>query len=127
MREHLEINAAPMVIQTDYRILPKITQFHFPEAADEGVAGEEVKKADREARGSSVRLGRRGSVDLVEQMRERAATNRTHIYIKKPANVICASYKAEKSIGDIHSFNLELPMLEYHKCVDGLNPCLRCN
>jgi len=28
---------------------------------------------------------------------------------------ICASYKAEKSIGDVHQLNLELPMLEYHK------------
>jgi hypothetical protein len=58
---------------------------------------------------------RRALADDIAEMRSRAELNRTYIHVKLPPLLVCASYKAENSIGDIHNFVLTLPTYEYQK------------
>ncbi|CAK8698010.1 unnamed protein product [Clavelina lepadiformis] len=56
------------------------------------------------------------TVDDVEKMKERAANNNSFLYIKITQVPLCVSYKGEKekNLGDVHDFDITIPMLEYH-------------
>ena len=61
-------------------------------------------------------MRRRGSVDDVEKMKERAANNNTFLYIKITQVSLLVSYKGEreKNLEDVRDVHVTLPMLEYH-------------
>lgn len=70
-----------------HSILPKITAYHFPEAAPEQGPADDSSTSAKAAGGDS--KGRHNAVDFVEQMRARAASNRTFIYVKVPPSQVC--------------------------------------
>ncbi|BFZ05396.1 hypothetical protein BsWGS_08435 [Bradybaena similaris] len=139
VKEHFEVNVAPIQIQMTYQLYKAVMEFFFPDKnVDTDDAEDEVDvkikkdkktiKKDREKRRekgeesekSSLRSATSfSSADDINKMRERAAKNNTFLYIKIPEVIARVSYKGqkEKNIEDVHDFSFVLPTVEYHNCI----------
>ncbi|KAK9512988.1 hypothetical protein O3M35_001284 [Rhynocoris fuscipes] len=121
VKEHFEINLAPLTIGLTKKFYNKMLKFCFPEReteeSDMSEDGESGKRTRVYARGKEtnfyVPIERK---DDVEKMKERAEKNKLFIYIKIPEVPVHVSYKGtkEKNLEDIRDFSLIIPTLEYH-------------
>ncbi|KAL8564429.1 hypothetical protein ACOMHN_057451 [Nucella lapillus] len=136
VKEHFEVNVAPIQIQMTYQLYKAVMHFFFPDKnieTDDG-AEEDLEGGKRKAEKRSVKKEREkekepasslkksqsfSSADDIHKMRERAAKNNTFRYIKIPEVQARVSYKGEKdkNIADVHDFNFVLPTVEYHNCI----------
>jgi len=139
VKEHFEVNVAPIQIQMTYQIYKAVMEFFFPDKnvdTDDDDEVTEVKQHKRDRRATrrerekerkkekteeekaSLRSagGALGSADDINKMRERAARNNTFLYIKIPEVRARVSYKGQKdkNIEDVHDFSFLLPTVEYH-------------
>ncbi|XP_076453404.1 protein hobbit-like isoform X2 [Babylonia areolata] len=133
VKEHFEVNVAPIQIQMTYQLYKAVMQFFFPDKnieTDDG-AEEDLEGGKKRAEKKSSRKEREkekeppsslkksqsfSSADDIHKMRERAAKNNTFLYIKIPEVQARVSYKGEKekNIEDVHDFSFVLPTVEYH-------------
>eukprot|EP00090_Calanus_glacialis_P005198 TRINITY_DN14003_c0_g1_i1.p1 TRINITY_DN14003_c0_g1~~TRINITY_DN14003_c0_g1_i1.p1 ORF type:complete len:1873 (+),score=761.29 TRINITY_DN14003_c0_g1_i1:223-5619(+) len=125
VRDHFEINIAPLTINITAHFYKKMMNFAFPEKdteqleEDYDVDKKSKKKAkkNRNASTSFYVACPNNDKDDVEKMKERAEKNKLFIYIKIPEVPIKVSYKGEKEknqILDVADFHLQVPTLEYH-------------
>ncbi|XP_059177083.1 protein hobbit-like isoform X2 [Physella acuta] len=135
VKEHFEVNVAPIQIQMTYQFYKAVMEFFFPdknvEVDDEDEMDikqkkekknnkkdkEKKKEKTEDTEKSSLRsVASFSSADDINKMRERAAKNNTFLYIKIPEVIARVSYKGqkEKNIEDVHDFSFILPTVEYH-------------
>jgi len=124
VRDHFEINIAPLTINITAHFYKKMMNFAFPEKDEEQLEDYEVdkksKKKNKKNRNASTSFYvacPNTDKDDVEKMKERAEKNKLFIYIKIPEVPIKVSYKGEKEknqILDVADFHLQVPTLEYH-------------
>lgn len=135
VKEHFEVNVAPIQIQMTYQFYKAVMEFFFPDKnmdtddddeldvkgakKEKKTAKKEKKreKGDEASERSSLRsMASFSSADDINKMRERAAKNNTFRYIKIPEVIARVSYKGEKekNIEDVHDFSFLLPTVEYH-------------
>ncbi|XP_070204899.1 protein hobbit-like isoform X2 [Littorina saxatilis] len=135
VKEHFEINVAPIQIQMTYQLYKAVMQFFFPDKNiemddDEYLEGgkkkdkrsskkEKEKEKEFQSLSSLRKIQSFSSADEIHKMRERAAKNNTFLYVKIPEVQARVSYKGEKekNIEDVHDFNFVLPTVEYHNCI----------
>lgn len=137
VKEHFEINVAPITIAITKKFYSTMLKFCFPDRdasetevvddLDENSSGSSssstvyVKSAAKKPTRSKktakdsefyVKIEK----DDVEKMKERAEKNKLFIYIKIPEVPVRVSYKGnkEKNLEDITDFSLVIPTLEYH-------------
>ena len=124
VRDHFEINIAPLTINITAHFYKKMMTFAFPEKDDdqlevgyrEGV--EKRKKKNKKSRSASTSFyvpAPSNDKDDVEKMKERAEKNKLFIYIKIPEVPIKVSYKGEKEknqILDVADFHLQVTQLK---------------
>lgn len=138
VKEHFEINVAPITIAITKKFYSTMLKFCFPdrdasetEAVDdieENSSGSssststtvQTKSAKKPAKSKKSSKDSEFYVkiekDDVEKMKERAEKNKLFIYIKIPEVPVRVSYKGnkEKNLEDITNFSLVIPTLEYH-------------
>ena len=124
VRDHFEINIAPLTINITAQFYKRMMNFAFPEKdadhlEDEYEIEKKSKKNKKKLRGASTSfyVAYPEEKDDVEKMKERAEKNKLFIYIKIPEVPIKVSYKGEKEknqILDVANFHLQVPTLEYH-------------
>ena len=124
VRDHFEINIAPLTINITAQFYKRMMNFAFPEKDAEHLDDEyemekKSKKNKKKLRGASTSfyVAYPEEKDDVEKMKERAEKNKLFIYIKIPEVPIKVSYKGEKEknqILDVANFHLQVPTLEYH-------------
>merc|ERR1719244_1564269 len=123
VRDHFEINIAPLTICITAHFYKKMMNFAFPEKDTEQLEEDyeddkRQKKKNKKAKNTSFYVACPNSdKDDVEKMKERAEKNKLFIYIKIPEVPIKVSYKGEKEknqILDVADFHLQVPTLEYH-------------
>ena len=125
VRDHFEINIAPLTIAITAHFYKRMMNFAFPEKDPDQLEDEyEVDKKSRKSKKKSRAASTSFYVpspdhdkDDVEKMKERAEKNKLFMYIKIPEVPIKVSYKGEKEknqILDVADFHLQVPTLEYH-------------
>jgi len=125
VRDHFEINIAPLTINITAHFYKKMMNFAFPEKDAEHLEedydmdkkSKKKSKKNRNASTSFYVACPNNDKDDVEKMKERAEKNKLFIYIKIPEVPIKVSYKGEKEknqILDVADFHLQVPTLEYH-------------
>ena len=125
VRDHFEINIAPLTIAITAQFYKRMMNFAFPEKdadalEDDYELDKKSKKQKKKGRGASTSFyvpSPDRDKDDVEKMKERAEKNKLFIYIKIPEVPIKVSYKGEKEknqILDVADFHLQVPTLEYH-------------
>nr|KAG5698428.1 hypothetical protein BaRGS_006623 [Batillaria attramentaria] len=134
VKEHFEVNVAPIQIQMTYQLYKAVMQYFFPDKNIETDDDDELeggkKKGDKKASkkdrekekepaASMKKNPSFSSADEIHKMRERAAKNNTFLYVKVPEVQARVSYKGEKekNIEDVHDFSFVLPTMEYHNCI----------
>ncbi|KAK3084827.1 hypothetical protein FSP39_019738 [Pinctada imbricata] len=127
VKEHFEVNVAPMQIQMTYQFYKTVMGFFFPdkniETDDQDHAdGNSMKKKEKKSslkKESMKQVPSSHDLNEIDKMKERAANNNTFYYVKVPEVSLRVSYKGEKdkNIEDIHDFSIKLPTLEYHNCI----------
>ncbi|XP_011201805.2 protein KIAA0100 [Bactrocera dorsalis] len=136
VKEHFEINVAPITIAITKKFYSTMLKFCFPDrdasetetvddieenssssSSSSAVQSKTTKKPSKTKKGSKdsefyVKIEK----DDVEKMKERAEKNKLFIYIKIPEVPVRVSYKGnkEKNLEDITDFSLVIPTLEYH-------------
>jgi len=125
VRDHFEINIAPLTINITAHFYKKMMNFAFPEKDTEQLeedfdVDKKSKKKNKNKKNASTSFYvacPNTDKDDVEKMKERAEKNKLFIYIKIPEVPIKVSYKGEKEknqILDVADFHLQVPTLEYH-------------
>ncbi|XP_014678249.1 PREDICTED: protein KIAA0100-like [Priapulus caudatus] len=123
IKEHFEVNVAPVSIQLTYQFFKTMMQFLFPgrniEGSDDNLDGgsqPEVEKKKVMKRPLSSGRIESQDIDDIHKMRERAAKNNLFMYIKLTEVPMRVSYKGEKekNIEDVNDFSIVMPTLEYH-------------
>ncbi|XP_005096164.1 protein KIAA0100 isoform X2 [Aplysia californica] len=136
VKEHFEVNVAPIQIQMTYQFYKAVMEFFFPDKnMDMDDEDEMDVKQKKEKKNSKKEKDKRrdkaedversslrsagasfSSADDINKMRERAAKNNTFLYIKIPEVIARVSYKGqkEKNIEDVHDFSFLLPTVEFH-------------
>ena len=120
VRDHFEINIAPLTIGITAHFYKKMMNFFFPEQIEEEEADRKQRKKAKKLKGANTSFYVAcpdGNKDDVEKMKERAERNKLFIYIKIPEVPIVVSYKGLKDknqITDLADFHLQLPTFEYH-------------
>jgi len=121
VRDHFEINIAPLTIAITAHFYKKMMNFFFPEQIEEEeVDRKQRKKTKKEKKGANTSFYVAcpdTDKDDVEKMKERAERNKLFIYIKIPEVPIKVSYKGVKEknqMTDLMDFHLQLPTFEYH-------------
>ncbi|XP_025090124.1 protein KIAA0100-like isoform X2 [Pomacea canaliculata] len=132
VKEHFEVNVAPIQIQMTYQLYKAVMQYFFPDKNIEVDDDEEMeggkkkgekksskKEKEKETQPSLKKTHSFSSADDINKMRERAAKNNTFLYLKIPEVYARVSYKGEKekNIEDVHDFNFVFPTIEYHNCI----------
>ncbi|GMT29181.1 hypothetical protein PFISCL1PPCAC_20478, partial [Pristionchus fissidentatus] len=141
VKDHFEVNIAPMVAQFTFKFFDAMITFFFPERneghqriseanldTEEGQEKAPTRRLSlsRRITGglSMVRSSGRASssllpiaVDDIDKMRQRANSNNLFLYIKIPEVPILLSYKGnkEKNIEDVRNLPLIFPLCEYHE------------
>lgn len=136
VKEHFEINVAPITIAITKKFYTTMLKFAFPDrmtadgadgndddvevaSTTSGSSHKSTKKAikaKKSAKDSEFYVKNFIEKDDVEKMKERAEKNKLFIYIKIPEVPVRVSYKGnkEKNLEDITDFSLVVPTLEYH-------------
>ncbi|XP_055373341.1 protein hobbit [Condylostylus longicornis] len=135
VKEHFEINVAPITIAITKKFYNTMMKFCFPDRdasetetdADVDDAASTTSTSQRSIASSSSKKSKPKKSskesafyvkfhDDVEKMKERAEKNKLFIYIKIPEVPVRVSYKGnkEKNLEDITDFSLVIPTLEYH-------------
>ena len=120
VRDHFEINIAPLTIGITAHFYKKMMNFFFPEQIEEVEADKKQRKKAKKLKGANTSFYVAcpdQDKDDVEKMKERAERNKLFIYIKIPEVPIKVSYKGvkeKKEITDLADFHLQLPTFEYH-------------
>ncbi|KAM7354827.1 bridge-like lipid transfer protein family member hobbit [Cochliomyia hominivorax] len=136
VKEHFEINVAPITIAITKKFYSTMLKFCFPDRdASETEAVDDIEENSSSSSSSSnlqTKSSKKPSKskksskdsefyvkiekDDVEKMKERAEKNKLFIYIKIPEVPVRVSYKGnkEKNLEDITDFSLVIPTLEYH-------------
>lgn len=136
VKEHFEINVAPITIAITKKFYSTMLKFCFPDRdASETETVDDIEENSSSSSSSSnlqPKSSKRSTKskksskdsefyvkiekDDVEKMKERAEKNKLFIYIKIPEVPVRVSYKGnkEKNLEDITDFSLVIPTLEYH-------------
>ncbi|EDV50747.2 protein KIAA0100 [Drosophila erecta] len=142
VKEHFEINVAPITIAITKKFYSTMLKFCFPDRdasetevsdeLDDNASTSSASTTNLQAKSSSSSStkrsgkGKKGAKDSefyvkiekddVEKMKERAEKNKLFIYIKIPEVPVRVSYKGnkEKNLEDITDYSLVIPTLEYH-------------
>ncbi|XP_005187021.2 protein hobbit [Musca domestica] len=136
VKEHFEINVAPITIAITKKFYSTMLKFCFPDrdasetdAVDDleenssgSSSSSNVQAKSSKKQGKSKKSSKDSEFyvkiekDDVEKMKERAEKNKLFIYIKIPEVPVRVSYKGnkEKNLEDITDFSLVIPTLEYH-------------
>jgi len=123
VKDHFEINVAPLTICITALFYKKMMTFAFPEKDeasfdDDFDSDKKNKKKNKKSKNASFYVECPSvEKDDVEKMKERAERNKLFIYIKIPEVPIKVSYKGEKEknqILDVADFQLQVPTIEYH-------------
>ena len=120
VRDHFEINIAPLTIGITAHFYKKMMNFFFPEQIEEEEADRKQRKKAKKLKGANTSFYVAcpdTDKDDVEKMKDRAERNKLFIYIKIPEVPIIVSYKGLKEknqITDLADFHLQLPTFEYH-------------
>lgn len=136
VKEHFEINVAPITIAITKKFYSTMLKFCFPDRdasetetvddLDENSSGSSTSSAAQTKTSKKPSKSKKSSKDSefyvkiekddVEKMKERAEKNKLFIYIKIPEVPVRVSYKGnkEKNLEDITDFSLVIPTLEYH-------------
>lgn len=137
VKEHFEINVAPITIAITKKFYSTMLKFCFPDRdASETEVSDELDDNASTSSASTTNLQTKPSKrsakskksakdsefyvkiekDDVEKMKERAEKNKLFIYIKIPEVPVRVSYKGnkEKNLEDITDYSLVIPTLEYH-------------
>ncbi|XP_055909617.1 protein hobbit [Eupeodes corollae] len=133
VKEHFEINVAPITIAITKKFYSTMLKFCFPDRdASETETVDDIEENSSGSSSSSQKSSKKASKskksskdsefyvkiekDDVEKMKERAEKNKLFIYIKIPEVPVRVSYKGnkEKNLEDITDFSLVIPTLEYH-------------
>lgn len=130
VKEHFEINVAPITIAITKKFYSTMLKFCFPDRdTSDTDGGDDIE--DNTGSSTSLKAAKKSSKskktskdsefyvkiqDDVEKMKERAEKNKLFIYIKIPEVPVRVSYKGnkEKNLEDITDFSLVIPTLEYH-------------
>lgn len=135
VKEHFEVNIAPMVAQISHRLFDKLMRFFFPgrnihnqENLDSTTDADSGKISFTRRIASSLRSGKgsdksfvakikEAEKDDIDRMRERADQINHFLYIKIPEVSFLVSYKGnkEKSLTDVDKFNFVFPLCEFHE------------
>ncbi|KAK2163966.1 hypothetical protein LSH36_71g02068 [Paralvinella palmiformis] len=138
VKEHFEVNVAPLTIQLTARFYRTVMSYFFREKHDEteyedrdeipsglmenhptqsGSMRGRKKDTKQDSDTQKNRLSVANPVGDIDKMKERAAKNNMFLYIKIPEVPLRISYKGdkEKNITNIHDFQFLLPTLEYHE------------
>ncbi|CAF0759960.1 unnamed protein product [Adineta ricciae] len=135
VKEHLEINVAPLVIQMTRRFSQMIMAFLFPNKTQQSSdlqqranksslkrpTSNSLKHRSRSSEGDEELLAGRSlfyfSIRDLDAMEKRAKNTLTFQYIKIPEVSLIVSYKIrgtkEKKIGDLENAHISFPTLEY--------------
>ncbi|XP_034656577.1 protein KIAA0100 [Drosophila subobscura] len=143
VKEHFEINVAPITIAITKKFYSTMLKFCFPDRdasetevideLDDNASTSSASTTNLQAKSSSSSASSKRSgkskksvkdsefyvkieKDDVEKMKERAEKNKLFIYIKIPEVPVRVSYKGnkEKNLEDITDYSLVIPTLEYH-------------
>ncbi|XP_030385749.1 protein KIAA0100 [Scaptodrosophila lebanonensis] len=138
VKEHFEINVAPITIAITKKFYSTMLKFCFPDRdASETEASDDIDDNASTSSASTTNLQAKSNSkkaskskksakdsefyvkiekDDVEKMKERAEKNKLFIYIKIPEVPVRVSYKGnkEKNLEDITDYSLVIPTLEYH-------------
>ncbi|KAH8380297.1 hypothetical protein KR009_009804, partial [Drosophila setifemur] len=142
VKEHFEINVAPITIAITKKFYSTMLKFCFPDRdasetevideLDDNASTSSASTTNLQAKPSTSASTKRSGKnkkspkdsefyvkiekDDVEKMKERAEKNKLFIYIKIPEVPVRVSYKGnkEKNLEDITDYSLVIPTLEYH-------------
>lgn len=135
VKEHFELNIAPMVAEITHRLFDKMMRFFFPgrniHTNDNLDHEEEVSTFSftrkiastlsmRSNKSASEKLMLQKSLhekDDIDRMKERADKVNHFMYIKIPEVSFVVSYKGnkDKNLIDVNQFNFIFPLCEYHE------------